>query len=59
MRLKKPDQRMEEIHKLRNQIAEMEIEFNRERGERLVAEAILCAVLFGAGVITGHWLGKP
>jgi hypothetical protein len=46
----------EEISKLRETIIQMEIDFNRERGERLISEIILCCLLFAAGVIFGFWL---
>lgn len=50
------DRKINEIASLRNQIAEMEIAINKERGERLVAEVMLCAILFGAGIVLGYWL---
>lgn len=50
------DRKISEIASLRNQIAEMEIAINKERGERLVAEVMLCAILFGAGIVLGYWL---
>jgi len=50
------DRKVSEIASLRNQIAEMEIAINKERGERLVAEVMLCAILFGAGIVLGYWL---
>jgi len=52
----KIDRKISEIVSLREQIAEMEIAINKERGERLVAEVMLCAILFGAGIVLGYWL---
>jgi hypothetical protein len=46
----------EEISRLREMLIQMEIDFNRERGERLVSEIILCTLLFAAGVIVGFYL---
>ena len=50
------DKKINEIASLRNQIAEMEIAISKERGERLVSEVMLCAILFGAGIVLGYWL---
>lgn len=50
------DKKINEIASLRNQISEMEIAFNKERGERLVSEVMLCSILFGAGIVLGYWL---
>jgi hypothetical protein len=46
----------EEISRLREMLIQMEVDFNRERGERLVSEIILCTLLFAAGVIIGFYL---
>lgn len=50
------DRKINEIASLRNQIAEMEIAINKERKERLVSEVMLCAILFGTGIVFGYWL---
>lgn len=50
------DKKINEIASLRNQISEMEIAINKERKERLVSEVMLCAILFGAGIVLGYWL---
>jgi hypothetical protein len=46
----------EEISRLREMQIQMEVDFNRERGERLISEIILCTLLFAAGVIIGFYL---
>lgn len=56
MRIAKRTEQAEEIARLRETIIQMEIDFNRERGERLVSEIILCTLLFAAGVIIGFYL---
>lgn len=56
MRIAKRTEQAEEISRLRETIIQMEIDFNRERGERLVSEIILCTLLLAVGVIIGFYL---
>jgi len=56
MRIAKRTEQAEEISRLRETIVQMEIDFNRERGERLVSEIILCTLLLAVGVIIGFYL---